>query len=120
NLTTEWLLTARVDQNIGTRDRAFIHFRSDHGLQATITDPINRALNAQSVQPQYEGQFQETHQVGANAVNQFILAGSWYSAIFGPPNLSKAMALVPYQLYFAGGEFSGPGGSNYGTWPQGR
>src|SRR5581483_8786309 len=90
NLTTEWLMTARVDQNFGTRDRAFIHFRTDHGLQATITDPLNPALNAQSVQPQYEGQFQETHQVGANGVNQFILAGSWYSAVFGPPSLSKA------------------------------
>jgi hypothetical protein len=41
NLTTEWLMTARVDQNIGNRDRFFIHFRTDHGLQATITDPLN-------------------------------------------------------------------------------
>src|SRR3954467_155979 len=120
NLTTEWLMTARVDQNIGDRDRLFVHFRTDHGLQATITDPLNPALNAQSVQPQYEGQLQETHQVGANAVNQFIVAGSWYSAIFGPPSISKAQALVPYQLAFSGGEFSTPGSANYGTWPQGR
>src|SRR5579871_2605824 len=67
NLTDEWLLTARVDQNIGSRDRAFIHFRTDHGLQATYTDPLNPSLNAQSIQPQYEGQFQENHQVGADA-----------------------------------------------------
>ncbi len=120
NLTTEWLMTVRVDQNIGNRDRAFIHFRTDHGLQATITDPLNPALNAQSVQPQYEGQLQETHQVGANGVNQFILAGSWYSAIFGPPNLAAAQALVPYQLDFSGGEFNTPGSAFYGTWPQGR
>ena len=32
NLTTEWLMTARVDQNFGNRDRAFLHFRTDHGL----------------------------------------------------------------------------------------
>jgi len=120
NLTTEWLMTARVDQNIGNRDRAFIHFRTDHGLQATITDPINHALNSQSIQPQYEGQFQETHQVGSNGVNQFILAGSWYSAVFGPPSLAKAQALVPYQLTFSGGEFTTPGSTFYGTWPQGR
>lgn len=120
NLTTEWLMTARVDQNIGNRDRAFIHFRSDHGLQATITDPLNPALNAQSIQPQYEGQLQETHQFGANGVNQFIVAGSWYSAIFGPPNLASALALTPYQLDFSGGEFSTPGSAFYGTWPQGR
>src|SRR5207253_6489788 len=40
NLTREWLLTGRVDQNIGNNDRAFIHFRTDHGFQATYTDPI--------------------------------------------------------------------------------
>ncbi len=120
NLTTEWLMTARVDQNIGNRDRMFIHFRTDHGLQATITDPLNPALNAQSVQPQYEGQLQETHQVGTNGVNQFILAGSWYSAIFGPPNMAKALALTPYQLDFTGSFFNTPGSAFYGTWPQGR
>ena len=120
NLTDEWLLTARVDQNIGNRDRAFVHFRSDHGLQATITDPLTPVLNAQSVQPQYEGQFQENHDFGANAVNQFILAGSWYSAIFQPKSLSSAIALMPYQLSFAGGEFATPGSAFYGTWPQGR
>src|ERR1700756_3911802 len=108
NLTTEWLMTARVDQNIGNRDRFFIHFRTDHGLQATITDPLNSALNAQSVQPQYEGQLQETHQIGANSVNQFIVAGSWYSAVFGPPNMAKAQALTPYQLDFSGGFFTTP------------
>jgi hypothetical protein len=120
NLTTEWLLTARVDQNISNADRLFVHFRTDHGLQATITDPINHALNAQSIQPQYEGQLQETHQVGASGVNQFILAGSWYSAIFGPPSMSRALSLMPYQLSFAGNEFSTPGSAFYSSWPQGR
>ncbi len=120
NLTTEWLMTARVDQNIGNRDRVFVHFRTDHGLQATITDPFSSALNAQSVQPQYEGQLQETHQFGINGVNQFIAAGSWYSAVFGPPSIAKAMALTPYQLDFSGGFFTTPGSPFYGTWPQGR
>ena len=121
NLTTEWLMTARVDQNIGSRDRVFVHFRTDHGLQASITDPFSPALNSQSVQPQYEGQLQETHQVGANGVNQFILAGSWYSAVFGPPSLAKATSLAPYDLDFTGQFFTTPGNSTfYGTWPQGR
>ena len=120
NLTTEWLLTARVDQNIGMRDRAFVHFRTDHGLQATITDPLTSVLNAQSTQPQYEGQFQENHQFGNNGVNQFTLAGSWYSSIFGPPSLSSALALMPYELFFSSGQFAVPGSTNYSTWPQGR
>jgi hypothetical protein len=120
NLTTEWLMTARVDQNIGTRDRVFVHFRTDHGNQATITDPLTPVLNAQSIQPQYEGQLQETHQVGANGINQLILAGSWYSAIFQPPSLSKALALMPYELNFSSGQFAVPGSTSYSSWPQGR
>lgn len=127
NLTDEWLLSGRVDQNISSTDRAFVHFRIDRGLQATYTDPLSRTLNAQSSQPQYEGQFQENHTFGANAVNQFILAGGWYSAIFQPPNISSAVADIPYQLIFPGGapgvptgEFYTPGGGNYSTWPQGR
>lgn len=125
NITTEWLLTARVDQNIGNNDRAFIHFRTDHGFQPSITDVFNPVLNAVSHQPQYEGQIQWNHQLGANRVNQFLVAGSWYSAIFQPANLSQAIALMPYDLAFAGGTFTSPGSpipgtTFYSTWPQGR
>lgn len=125
NLTKEWLITARVDQNIGTRDRAFLHFRTDHGLQASITDPFTKVLNAQSVQPQYEGQLQETHQFGANSINQLIVSGSWYSAVFAPPSLSAAQALMPYDLSFTSGQFTSPGSplpgtTFYSSWPQGR
>ena len=120
NLTTEWLMTARVDQNIGNRDRAFVHFRTDHGLQASFTDPLSPVLNAQSLQPQYEGQFQETHQVGVNSINQLIVAGSWYGAVFGPPSISAAQSLMPYELLFSSGQFATPGGGFYSTWPQGR
>lgn len=120
NLTSEWLLTGRVDQNFGSRDHAFIHFETDHGLQATYTDPLNPILNAQSTQPQYEGQIQENHQLGNNAVNQFILAGLWYSAIFQPKNIAQAIALQPYETTFSSGQFFTPGGGDYQTWPQGR
>ena len=124
NLTDEWLVTARVDQNIGNRDRAFVHFRSDHGLQATYTDPLTPTLNAVSKQPQYEGQFQENHTIGNNMINQFILAGSWYSAVFSTANLAASQALVPYDLDFLGGEFQSPGSATgsteYSSWPQGR
>jgi carboxypeptidase family protein len=124
NLSDEWLITGRVDQTIGNNDRAFLHFRTDHGLQASYTDPLSPTFNDQSIQPQYEGQFQENHTFGASAVNQFIVAGSWYSAIFQPPNLSAATTAMPYQLAFAGGPPNGllytPGGFFYNTEPQGR
>ena len=124
NLSTEWLLTARVDHNFSEQDRAFIHFRTDHGLQATYTDPLSKTLNAQSVQPQYEGQIQWNHVLSPSAVNTFLVAGSWYSAIFQPPSLASAQSLMPFQLIFPGGppfgSFYTPGGFNYSTWPQGR
>ena len=119
NQTNEWLFSARLDQNIGNNDRAYIHFRTDHGLQATYTDPLNPAFNGQSNQPQYEGQFNEAHTFSATAVNQFILSGSWYSAIFQPASLSAATALMPFRLSFAGGAFYDLG-RDLNDWPQGR
>jgi hypothetical protein len=118
NATNEWLLTARVDQIFGDHDRMFLHFRTDHGQQATYTDPINPAFNAQSTQPQYEGQLNWTHTL-TNAVNQFVVSGSWYSAIFGPANLQASLAAFPYNLAFAGGAFALLGGEN-SVFPQGR
>ena len=123
NQTNEWLLSGRVDQNIGNSDRLFAHFRTDHGVQATYTDPITPVFNAQSNQPQYEGQLNWSHTLGANAVNQFIASGSWYSAIFSVPSLSAATALMPFRLGFVGGSVAGTFyalGRNLEAWPQGR
>jgi hypothetical protein len=119
NQTNEWLLTARVDQNFGNNDRAFIHFRTDHGLQATYTDPISPTFNGLSKQPQYEGQLQETHSFGSTAVNQFIVSGSWYSSVFTTNSLSAAKALIPFRLAFSGNSFSSLG-RDLNLWPQGR
>ena len=119
NLTTEWLLSARVDQNIGNNDRAYIHFRSDHGFQPTYTDPLTSSFNAQSIQPEYEGQINWNHTFSGNAVNQLILAGSWYSAVFKLANPAAAAALMPYRLRFAGGSFYDLG-RDLNDWPQGR
>ncbi|HSB76133.1 MAG TPA: TonB-dependent receptor, partial [Terriglobales bacterium] len=119
NTTNEWLLSARVDQNLGPNDHAFIHFRTDHGSQASYTDPINPVFNAVSTQPQWEGQFNETHTFGAQAVNQFILSGSYSSALFKPASLSAALQSMPFQLEFSGTAFRGLG-HDLSIWPQGR
>ena len=108
NLSTEWLLTARVDQNLGTNDRLFGHFRTDHGFQASITDVISPLFNLGSRQPQYEGQLEETHTVSANAVNQFIASGQWYSALFNVPNLQAALQAQPFTLSLRGRSFLFP------------
>ena len=119
NQTNEWLLTARVDQDFGKNDRAFVHFRTDHGLQATYTDPISAAFDGQSKQPQHEGQLQETHTFGSTAVNQVILSGSWYSAIFSTPSLSRSTSLIPFRLGFSGNALYSLG-RDLNVWPQGR
>jgi hypothetical protein len=119
NFTHEWLLTARVDQNFGSNDRAYLHFRTDHGLQASYTDPLNSGFNAQSVQPQYEGQINWAHTLSNNSVNQFILAGTWYSAVFKLANPTAAASLMPFRLRFAGGSFFDLG-RDLNDWPQGR
>src|SRR6201988_424690 len=118
-LSTEWLLTVRVDQYLGNNDRLFGHFRTDHGFQATVTDAISPLFNLGSRQPQYEGQLEETHSLGANAVNQFIASGQYYSALFNVPNLQAALQAQPFRLAFAGAAFSSLG-RELNVVPQGR
>ena len=119
NFTPEWNLAARLDQRIGNNDTAFIHFRTDHGVQPTFTDPINKVFNATSIQPDWEGQLSETHIFGPNAVNQAILTGSWYSAIFKSVDQAAATAAYPANLFFFDGLFTTLGGENE-VFPQGR
>jgi hypothetical protein len=122
---TEWLLTTRLDYNIGGNDRLFGRFKTDHGTQPTFTDPISPVFNQVSNQPQYEGQLNETHTFTPNLINQFILTGSWYSAFFVGSHPSAALAAFPYELDdgtffgFDGSLFTSLGGQDYNV-PQGR
>ena len=128
NLTTEWTLSARIDYNYGPNDRVFIRAESDRGNQATYTDPINALFNASSFQPEYQGQLIETHTFNSTTVNQFILSGTWYSAIFTNGNRSGALNAFPTTLYFAGdgslgaqsGSFPFQVGGGLYDFPQGR
>lgn len=119
NNLAETLVTARYDQKLGAADSMFIHFKRDHGVQPTYVDPINSAFNDQSDQPDYEGQLAETHQFSPNVVNQFLLAGAWYSAYFVNSNPSLAQSTFPYTLDFFDGSFSLLGGIDF-VFPQGR
>jgi hypothetical protein len=119
NFTHEWIFSTRVDFNISSHDQLFVRYQMDRGTQATYTDPINPAFNAISVQPEYQGQISETHVFGSGAVNQFILSGAWYTALFGPLNLSAALAKFPTTLLFNDGTFNTLGGDLF-IWPQGR
>jgi Carboxypeptidase regulatory-like domain len=110
NLTHDRLFAGRVDWNIGNNDRMFTRIQKGHGLQASITDPINPIFNAQSDQPEYQGQFQWSHTFNSNAVNQFIAAGQWYSATFDNVNRAATLAAFPTLLNFSNGSFQTLGG----------
>jgi Carboxypeptidase regulatory-like domain len=98
NFAPEWIFSTREDWNISSKDRAFIHFGSDIGTQPTYTDPLNPAFNASSYQPQYSGQIHETHTFGPDLINDFIVSGSWYEAIFELTNRAAAAALLPVNV----------------------
>jgi hypothetical protein len=97
---TEKLFNGRLDQVFSANDKMFLHFKYDHGVQPTYTDPFTPVFNIQSDQPDYEGQLSWTHIFNEKAVNQLLLTGSWYSAIFKSPNETAANALMPETLNF--------------------
>ena len=119
SLNTQWLMAVRVDYNLTNTDRIYFRYNTDHGVQATGTDPINPAFNANSVQPSYGGQFGYTKAIGSSMVNQLLLSASYYSNIFGPPDLSAALQTFPTTWAFADGLYNNLGGTD-NDYPQGR
>jgi hypothetical protein len=126
NHNKEWLLTTRIDYNISSADKIFGRFKADHGSQPTSTDLINPAVfSTKSIQPEYEGQINETHVFSPTMVNNFIVSGLWYSAIFLPDSGQDAVigALGYSTLQVNGGALlSSLGGSSTPDYffPQGR
>lgn len=105
-VANEALEIFRVDYNISAKDKFFVRYSHDDGFQPTGTDPINPIFNTVSIQPQHNGQFNETHTFGAKATNNFILAGLWYGALFGPSNLAANLAAFPAQLGVSDSSFT--------------
>lgn len=97
-LAWEYILSFRVDQKIGNNDTMFGRYKLDHGLQPTYLDPINSAFDANSSQPAWDAQAQETHVFGPTKTNQFTASLSHYVAQFqqGP----QAVATFPYGQVF--------------------
>jgi hypothetical protein len=96
----EWLLSGRVDYNLGENDKIFGRVRFDRGVQPTYTDPINPVFNNSSIQPQDEGQLNYTHIFSPTVVNNFIFSDIYYQAVFGNLNPSSALQLFPGNLEF--------------------
>ncbi len=109
NFTGEWLLSARVDHIVSDKDQMFLHIFTDHGVQATSTNVINQAFDATSPQPEWQGQFNETHTLSQRAINQFVAAFQWSGILFGPANYTATLAAFPTLLNISGGNFTSLG-----------
>ncbi|HEX7284960.1 MAG TPA: TonB-dependent receptor [Candidatus Angelobacter sp.] len=120
NFTHEWQLSFRIDQNFSQSDQLFGRFQTDHGVQATVTDPINPLFNVESNQPEYQGQLVWTHTLNQNAVNEFKASGQWYSAIFTNADRSATLAAFPTTVAFADNSLTTLGGVIGNLFPQGR
>ncbi len=116
---TEKMYTGRVDTNLTANDKAFVHFKYDNGVQPSYTDPINPAFDADSRQPDYEGQLAETHTFGTRAVNVFLMTGSYYSALFVNKNPTTELNTFPMDLTWYDGFASDLNNLAY-YWPEGR
>gem|GEM_PF-386108 len=123
NLNQEFLWTWRADWHISDKHSLFGRSKMDHGTQPTFTDFTAPIFNTVSKQPEYEGQLNDTYLINDHMTNQFVFSALWYTAYFGPSNLTSTLAAYPTFLAMFD---AGPSESGFGTlgmpnaFPQGR
>ena len=118
-ITHDYLIVGRYDQNIGNNDKLFVRTQHESGLQASYTDPLTSSFDAHSSQPEWQSQVSETHTFGTNKVNNLVASMEWYSALFTMADVNKANALLPFTLNIADGSLFNI--NNEGSFfPQGR
>jgi len=119
-LAWEYILSFRVDQKLGNNDNIFARYKLDHGLQPTHLDAIDSRFDANSLQPAWDTQVQETHVFGPTKTNSFTATLSHYVAQFTAPG---AAAVFNYQEVFNEDQsfynFTSPN-SAAASFPQGR
>jgi hypothetical protein len=99
NFAREWLVNDRADFNLSTGDHLYIHSKVDHGVQPTQSSFLDPTFAAQSPQPSYEGQLNETHTFSPQLYNQFLFAASYYRAIFTNTNgTALGKGALPFTL----------------------
>ncbi|HTS38415.1 MAG TPA: carboxypeptidase regulatory-like domain-containing protein [Candidatus Solibacter sp.] len=88
-LAWEYIFAPRVDFKISNSDNIFFRYKLDHGLQPTHLDALDSRFDANSLQPSWDTQLQETHVLSANAANSFTATLSHYVAIFSAPTAAS-------------------------------
>jgi len=99
NINVEWLYTQRIDWNINDKHKIYGRYKMDRGTQPTSTSFIDPLFSALSIQPEYEGQFNDSYVIDSTKTNVFVAAANWYTAYFGPPNVSASLAELPANFY---------------------
>jgi outer membrane receptor protein involved in Fe transport len=96
NFNKEWLQTDRIDWNVSEKQKIYGRFKYDDGSQPTYTSYINPLFNAVSIQPESEGQFNDSYVISPTKTNVFVAAANWYSAYFGPASNAASAAVYPF------------------------
>ena len=119
-LAWEYIFSVRVDQKLGNNDNIFGRYKLDHGLQPTHLDPLDSRFDANSLQPSWDSQVQETHVFSPTKTNSFTATLSHYVAQFVAP---QAASVFNYEEVFNEDQgiynFTSPN-SAAASFPQGR
>ena len=109
NINKEWLFTGRGDWSVSEKQKIYGRYKMDRGSQPTSTSFIDPLFSALSIQPEYEGQFNDSFVISPTKTNVFVAAANWYSAYFGPPNVQASLAELPANLYYTDYGLDGSG-----------
>lgn len=128
NINKEWLFTGRGDWSITDNHKIYGRYKMDRGSQPTSTSFINPLFSTVSIQPEYEGQFNDSYVISPTKTNVFVAASNWYSAYFGPQDVAAADAAYPWSAFpdiglDGSGISASPGLTGLGVpdvFPQGR
>jgi hypothetical protein len=123
-LTSEWLLSTRMDYNLSANQKVFFRFKTDQGYLPANTSDINPLFNAISKQPDYEGQVNHTLVITPRLANNFMGAITYNDYVFFVPDLTAAIQAFPVRIGIRNGGANGgriaPVGPPGNTFPFGR
>jgi hypothetical protein len=96
NINKEWLFTQRIDWKMSDKNSIYGRYKMDRGSQPTGTSFISPLFSTVSIQPEYEGQFNDSYIISPTKTNVFVAAANWYTAYFGPADVAAAQAAFPW------------------------
>jgi hypothetical protein len=109
NINKEWLFTGRADWNISDKHKIYGRYKMDRGSQPTSTSFIDPLFSTVSIQPEYEGQFNDSYVFSNTKTNSLTVAANWYTAYFGPQDPAASIAELPVNFYATDAGVDGSG-----------